>query len=159
MHCLYCIIPTENTPINGYFSVITDDEMELAIRQIADYCRRYDGGSEHAIGGLLEDLNEYLSLKARGQATQSSRDTFVNAVSTLVLIASPPGRDQFESTLASLSQLTDSSITTVAFDREPLAVDRNQLNWHPFEVELPPRRQLKDADVALIAYLRQLLSD
>lgn len=139
--------------------MISDDDMEMAIRQIVEYCRRYEGANRYEIVRLLEDLNEHISLSALDQTGRSARDAFFNAVATLLLIADPPGTNQLEATTSSLSELTNSTIRTITFDSEPLAGNANPMNWQSIDAELPPRRQLKDTEMATIEYFRGLLSD
>lgn len=139
--------------------MISEDEMELAIHQIAEYCRRYEGGNGDVILGLLEDLNEQISPLGREQASQGVRETFFHALSTLLSIADPPGILQFKVTLASLSELTDSAIDTIAFDPDPLSGDVGAKDWHSFEAGLPPRRALEDDEMATIKYFKRILSD
>ena len=86
------------------------EEMRVAIEVVIARCNKYRG-RRHA--NLIAELGarlkaRVLDAQAGADSTRDLKETYLDAVASLLSLATPPGQDELNRTMAQLNELVDS---------------------------------------------------
>jgi len=137
------------------------EQMENDVREILEYCGGYRGIHEDVFTTLRERLSEIdqLTDESGGQRRERIDSMYRDAISTLLLLADPPGHGTYEQVLNAIGAIADTPITGVRFYPEA-PVESVVARWGPYDLlgNLPERRPLAAEQRELLAFFRSQLS-
>jgi hypothetical protein len=136
------------------------ESMEQDIREVLEYCRDYRGANEDVFAALRERLSEVDQPDSGSEALRRERigGMYEDAISTLLLLAEPPGQDQYQRVLDGIGTIAGIPINGVRFyeeaPSEAVVAERvTSVLWE----SLPPRRQLAEGDVEVLDFFKAQL--
>ena len=137
------------------------ESMEHDVREVLEYCREYRGANEDVFAALRERLSEVDRFDVGSESLRRERISgmYEDAISTLLLLAEPPGEDQYQRILSGIGTIARIPINGVRFyeeaPSEAVVAERvTSVLWE----SLPPRRQLADGDVEVLDFFKAQLS-
>ena len=136
------------------------ERLEEDVREVLEFCRDYRGPHEDvfaSLRGRLSEIDEFFD-EPDGQRRRRIGGMYEDAISTLLLLADPPGRDTFEQVLNGFRAVADTSITAVRFYTEaPVEAVTMRGGAYDLRDSLPERRSLTPGQRIVLDFFRSQL--
>jgi hypothetical protein len=136
------------------------EQLENDVREVLEFCRNYRGIHEDVFTSLRGRLSEIDQLfdEPDGQRREHIGGMYVDAISTLLLLADPPGRETYAQVLDGMRAVADTPITAVRFYTET-PIEAVAVGWESYDLQdsLPERRSLTTGQREILDFFRSQL--
>lgn len=87
----------------------SQEQMEQDVQEVLAFCRRYRGIHEDTFTALRERLSDASGDTDGSEAQERHRleDMYKDAISTLLLLADPPGPEAYREVISRIESITD----------------------------------------------------